>query len=595
VSAADAAGASYYSWQADSDPNVTGANTLFKLGTELLDPYARDIFFPDDFKLLGAAGQPPGQSALAVIPSQNPVETDWTGVPWPDHGADLLIYELHVGSFTKNPNSGVAAAHMGKYLGVIDKIPYLQQLGVTAVELMPIFCFDPSTAGWGYMPMSHFFPHPDYATAPENAIDEFKQMVRALHQANIEVILDVVFNHTAEGNALGPTYNLKAIDNTGYYLTTGQPPNDYPNYSGAGNAVNASTPITRRLILESLRYWVTEMHVDGFRFDLASVLARGADGKLDLPTPPVFAELAADPDLAATRFIAEPWDATNSAYLLGPSFPGLNWMQWNGRYRDNFRRFIKSDSGLVSSMMTGVYGSDDLFPGDAVNARQPFQSVNYVVSHDGYTLYDQVAYQGDGSQNSWNCGFEGDAGVPADVLALRQRQVRNFMTVLMMSNGTPMMRMGDEFLQTQNGNSNPYNLDDASVWLDWGKQVTYADFFRFTQQLIAFRNVHPAICRSRFWRDDVKWYGPNGDEDQSTDSHTLSYVIHGSSVGDTDIYVMVNTYWEDVNFTLQEPGPWTKMIDTNQASPNDIGIPVALAGPAVVVAARSVVVAVKGA
>jgi glycogen operon protein len=221
--------------------------------------------------------------------------------------------------------------------------------------------------------------------------------------------------------------------------------------------------------------------------------------------------------------------------------------------------------------------------------------VNYIVSHDGYTLYDQVAYQADSSQNSWNCGFEGDVGVSTDVLELRKRQARNFLTVLMMSNGTPMIRMGDEFLQTQNGNSNPYNLDDASVWLDWSKQTTNADFFRFTQQLIAFRNAHPGICRSRFWRGDVSWYGPNGGTDQSTDSHTLAYVIHGAALGDTDTYVMINTYWDDVNFTLREPGPWSRVIDTNQASPNDIGTPVPLAGPAVVVGARSVVVAIKSA
>jgi glycogen operon protein len=588
VSAADAAGARYYSLQADSDPNVTGANTLFRLGTELLDPYAREIFFPPGFTL----GGPVGQAALAVLPDPNAVPTDWTGVPWPINEANLLIYEMHVGHFTKNPNSGVAADRRGRYLGVIDKIPYLQDLGVTAVELMPVFCFDPNTAGWGYMPMSTFYPHPNYASAPDRALDEFKQMVRALHEAGIEVILDVVFNHTAEGNQLGPTYNLKAIDNTGYYLTTGRPPNAYPNYSGAGNAIDASTPITRRLILDSLRYWVTEMHVDGFRFDLAALLARNEDGSFDLSSPPIFAELAADPELADTRFIAEPWDA-GGGYLLGRSYPGLNWMQWNGQYRDTIRRFVRSDNDLVSTVMTRVYGSDDLFPGDAANARQPWQSVNYIVSHDGYTLYDQVAYTNDG-QLSWGCGFEGDAGVPANVLTLRKRQARNFLTVLMMSNGTPMIRMGDEVLQTQNGNDNPYGLDDATVWLDWSKQAANAAFYRFTKQLIAFRNSHPGICRARYWRSDVSWYGPNGAPDMSPTSHTLAYVIHGTSQGDTDIYVMINAYWQDVSFTLQEPGPWSRVIDTNRASPDDIGNPVPIAGPAVVIGARSVVVAIKG-
>jgi len=387
VSAAAAGKARYYSLQADSDPAVTGAGTLFTLGTELLDPYAREVFFPPNFRL----GGPPGQAALSVLPSQNPVTFDWGNAPWPLRGADLLIYELHVRGFTKNPNSGVSSDHAGTYLGVIDKIPYLQQLGITAVELMPVFCFDPLSGGsWGYMPISVFYPHPAYATAPERAVDEFRQMVRALHEAGIEVILDVVFNHTAEGNQQGPAYGLKALDNTGYYLTTGTPPRGYHDYSGCGNSLDASSPITRRLILDALRYWVSEMHVDGFRFDLAAVLARSPDGSFDLTTPPIFAELASDPELADTRFIAEPWDA-GGGYLIGRDFPGLNWMQWNDHYRGQLRGFVRGDMGLVPSVMTRLYGSDDLFPGDAVSARHPWQSVNYIVSHDGYTLYDQVA------------------------------------------------------------------------------------------------------------------------------------------------------------------------------------------------------------
>ena len=301
---------------------------------------------------------------------------------------------------------------------MIDKIPYLQKLGITAVELMPVFCFDPSSVGWGYMPISVFYPHPAYATAPGKAVDEFRQMVRALHVAGIEVILDVVFNHTAEGNQRGPTYGLKALDNPGYYLIAGSPPNAYRDYSGCGNSLDASTPVTRRLILDALRYWVTEMHVDGFRFDLAAVLARNPDGSFDLSSPPIFAELAADPQLADTRFIGEPWDAAGG-YLVGRGFPGLNWMQWNDHYRSDIRGFVKGDAGLVPSVMTRLYGSEDLFPGDAANARQPWQSVNYVVSHDGYTLYDQVAYNGDGKPTElelWHrrrCGRLGGYRRPA--------------------------------------------------------------------------------------------------------------------------------------------------------------------------------------
>jgi isoamylase len=591
VSAAAAGAAKYYALQADSDPSVTGAGTLFALATDLLDPYAREVFFPPNYLL----GGPPGQAALAVLPARNPAVFDWGDAPWPLHGADLLVYELHVRGFTQNPNSGVPTERAGKYLGVIDKIPYLQQLSVTAVELMPVFCFDsgPEAGGsWGYMPISMFYPHPAYASAPEQAVDEFRQMVRALHEAGIEVILDVVFNHTAEGNQQGPTFGLKALDNPGYYLTAGTPPNSYRDYSGTGNSLDASSAVTRRLIQDALRYWVSEMHVDGFRFDLAAVLARNPDGSLDLTNPPIFAELAADPELADTRFIAEPWDARDG-YLLGGDFPGLSWMQWNGRYRDDIRGFVRGDAGLVNSVITRVYGSDDLFPGDAANARQPWQSVNYIVSHDGYTLYDQVSYNGDGSQTSWNCGVEGAADVTADILALRRRQVRNFLTLLLMSNGTPMFRMGDEFLHTQDGNTNPYNIDNLSTWLDWSKASSNSDMLRFTRMLIAFRNSHPAICRSRFWRSDVSWYGPDGATDRSVLSRTFAYVSHGASVQDRDVYVMANMYWEDIAFTLQEPGPWNRVIDTGRVSPDDIGDPAPMPGPAVLVGARSVVVAMR--
>ena len=586
ITAAQAAGALYYALQADSDPAITGAGTLVALGTDLLDPYARQIHFPPGFQF-GVPGSPP---MLATLPSRTPEQFDWGTAPWPTHEADLIIYELHVRGFTNNPNSGVPPAHAGKYLGVIDKIPYLQHLGITAVELMPIFCFDPGSAGWGYMPINVFTPHPAYATDPANAVTEFRQMVKALHEAGIEVILDVVFNHTAEGNQLGPTFGLKALDNPGYYLTAGSPPSAYRDYSGCGNSLDASTPITRRLILDSLRYWVTEMHVDGFRFDLGSVLARNPDGSYDLTDPPIFAELAADPALADTRFIAEPWDTGGD--LIGASFPGLTWMQWNDHYRTTLRDFVRSTPGLVPDLATRLYGSDDLFPGDATHARQPWQSVNYIVSHDGYTLYDQVAYDND-DQKSWNCGWDGDTNLPPAILTLRRQQIRNFLTLLLLSNGTPMIRMGDEFMRTQNGNANPYNIDDITTWLDWSRADTNADLVRFTQKLIAFRNAHPAICRSRFWRGDVAWYGANGGPDYSPDSHSLAYVIHGASVGDRDITVIANAYWEDITFMLQEPGPWSRVIDTSQPSPNDITDPVPVAGSAILVAARSVQVLVS--
>jgi isoamylase len=610
IADAQTSGAAYYSLQATSDPNVTGAGALFANGKELLDPYALEVFLPPTFQLgsdVGKGGNA-GRAALGVLPPKAPVAFDWGSAPWPLRGGDLLVYELHVCGFTKNANSGVSPGRAGTYLGVIDKIPYLQQLGVTAVELLPVFCFDPNGPQyWGYMPLSFFYPHPAYATSPLTAKLEFQQMVKALHEAGIEVILDVVFNHTAEGGAAGSTYGLKALDNPSYYLLAGSPPNSYRDLSGTGNTLAAASKAMRQLLLDSLRYWVTEMHVDGFRFDLASVLARNADGSLNLTDPPIFAEIASDPELADIRMIAEPWDAADG-YLLGRSFPGMNWMQWNGRYRDTLKQFVRGDEGTVAQVVTRLYGSDDLFLGDVANSRHPYQSVNYVVSHDGFTLYDTVAYnekrnQANGENNtdgpsdniSWNCGFEGDVGVPADVLKLRKQQVKNFLTLLTMSNGTPMIRMGDEFLQTQGGNSNPWNQNNATSWLDWSRLAANPDIFRFAQMQITFRNAHPGICRSRFWREDVTWYGPNGGPDFSQSSHTLAYIVRGGSQGDKDIYVMCNMYWEPVTFQVQEGGNWNRIVDTSVESPNDIVAEPGVALPMLVgVQPRSIVVAVRG-
>ena len=590
VSAAEADGAAYYSLHATSDPAVTGQDTLFHAGKELLDPYAREIFFPPEFALASGCGPGanPGRAALGVLPPRLHVPFDWGGVTPPLRGADLVIYEMHVRGFTANPNSGVAPDRRGRYLGVIDKIPYLQSLGVTAVELMPVFTYEPHGENyWGYMPIGFFCPHPTYASSPELAANEFREMVKALHAAGIEVLLDVVFNHTAEEDRTGPTYGMKALDNTSYYLTTGAPPDFYTNLSGTGNTLDAASRPVRRLVLDSLRHWVRDLHVDGFRFDLASVFARNDDGSLNTQDPPIFAEIAADHELEDTRLIAEPWDAGDgSGYLLGRSFPGLNWMQWNGRFRDDVKHFVRGDSGFVSNMLTRVYGSDDLFPGDAHNARHPYQSINYVVSHDGFSLYDTCAYeakrnQANGSNNtdgpsdniSSGYGVDGDAGVSPEIMTLRHQQVKNFFVLLMLANGTPMFRMGDEFLQTQGGNSNPWNQDNPTSWLDWDRCAANQDFLTFVSRLIAFRNEHPSICRSRFWRGDVTWYGPTGPVDYSFDSHTFAYSLHGASQSDSDLYVMVNMYWEPVLFDLQEPGDWQLILDTSRAFPNDIHYP----------------------
>ncbi len=447
---------------------------------------------------------------------------------------------------------------------------------------MPIFQFEPDSENyWGYMPIGFFSPHCAYASSAMAAVTEFRTMVKALHAANIEVILDVVFNHTAEAGADGPCYGMKGIDNTTYYLTDGIPPHAYLDFSGTGNTLNAANRAVRKMVLDSLRFWVKEMHVDGFRFDLASVFARNSDGSLNMGVPPIFAAMAADPQLAGVRLIAEPWDA-GGAYQLGQNFPGQSWSQWNGKFRDDVRRFVRGEPGLVESIMRRIYGSDDLFPDDLHSARHPYQSVNYCASHDGFTLYDSVAYEqkhneANGANNldgpsenlSWNCGFEGDTGAPPAVLKLRRQQVKNFCALLMLSNGVPMFRMGDEFLQTQNGNSNPWNQDNATSWLDWDRLQSNQDIYRFFRLMIDFRKKH-SIARSRFWRDDVRWHGVAAEPDRLWESRSLAFFLRDPEQGNEDLYVMINMYWEDLRFQVQENGDWSRAIDTSADSPDDI-------------------------
>jgi glycogen operon protein len=316
------------------------------------------------------------------------------------------------------------------------------------------------------------------------------------------------------------------------------------------------------------------MHVDGFRFDLGAVFSRNDDGSVNLDNPAIFGDLADDADLAGVRMIAEPWDVGIGGYELGRKFPGISWRQWNDRFRGTLRSFVKGDPGCVPDLMTRLYGSADVFPDDLPDSCHPYQSLNYIASHDGLTLYDMVAYN---TAQSWNCGSGGDAdngeiGVAPEVIDLRKRQVKNFCALLLLSNGTPMFRMGDEILQTQNGQDNPYNVDDASVWMNWDRLKKHADVFRFFQGMIAFRKNHPSIGRATFWRDDVKWYGVGDSVDLSPDSRSLAYCLHGASQQDDDIYVMINAYWQPLDFTIQEgvPEDWKRVVDTSLPSPNDI-------------------------
>jgi len=455
---------------------------------------------------------------------------------------------------------------------------------VTVVELMPVFQRDPQEGDyWGYMPLNFFSPHAQYAGSHnlEQHL-EFKDMVKAFHEAGIGIVLDVVYNHTCEGDHRGPIYSYKGLGSESYYMMTSDPANPYANYSGTGNTLNFGKGHVRKMVMDSLRYWKKEMHIDGFRFDLASVFSRNADGSLNWGHAPIFAEIASDPELGRLRLIAEPWDT--GAYQLGRGFPGITWLQWNGRFRDDVRRFVKGDTGMVPDLMRRIYGSDDFFPDDRDDAYHAYQSVNYVTSHDGFTLYDLVSYNekhnwanGQNNQDgmndnySWNCGHEGDAGAPAEVLALRRKQVKNFFCLLMLSNGTPMFRAGDEFLNTQFGNNNPYNQDNITGWLDWSQLESNQDIFRFFKSMIGFRKSHPTLSRSRFWREDIVWYGTGAAADLSPDSHSLSFCLHGASQNDQDIYVMINAYWKALEFQIQEgtASEWTRIADTSLPTPND--------------------------
>jgi len=610
IKEAELNGAVYYAYRVDGPTGVEPSElSSFDRDKILLDPFAKGVFFPPQFSRAAAKakGDNSGKAPLGLL-FRDHAPFDWRDERSPRHYSDAIVYEMHVKGFTASETSGLKESQRGTFAGVIEKIPYLKELGVTIVELMPVHQFDSQEGDyWGYMTLSFFSPHQSYASDPLNAVTEFRQMVKALHAADIEVILDVVYNHTTEGDHRGPIYSFKGIDNASFYLLTGDPNRPYANYSGTGNTLNCTDPCIRNLILDSLRYWVTEMHVDGFRFDLASILTRSADGSIDWNDPPLLSAIRTDPVLNGVRLIAEPWDA-GGAYQLGTSFPGMFWHQWNGMFRDDIRRFVRGDAGTVPSVMRRLYGSDDLFPDRIEEARRPFYSINYVVSHDGFTLYDLVSYNEphneanghantDGPQNnfSWNCGWEGDKGAPANVIALRKQQAKNFFCLLMLANGMPMFAAGDEFLHTQGGNSNPYNQDNATTWLDWSRLQEHADIFRFVKLMIAFRKAHPTICRSVFWRDDIRWYGVNSAADLSFHSQTLAYYLNGASVQDADLYVMINGFAEPLSFTICDGfrKPWMRVVDTSLASPDDICLPdseVQVQGSKYTVQARSIVV-----
>lgn len=578
-----APGARYYAWRV-AGPSDAGQGHRFDAEKVLLDPFAGAVHFPKEFSRDAASKPGPndGRAPLGVLPRRTQ-PFDWSGTQRPRHTHDTVVYELHVKGFTARANSGVTPGKRGTFSGLVEKIPYLKELGITVVELLPVHQFDPQEGNyWGYMTLNFFAPHAGYTV--EEPQREFQEMVRAFHEAGIEVWLDVVYNHSAEGDQNGPTYSMRGVDNTSFYLV--QPDGFYRNDSGCGNTTRCAHPIFRALVLRSLRHWAGTMGVDGFRFDLASVFARDLHGNVDSGMPAVIHEIGAVAAQYNVHLIAEAWDI--GAYLLGRGFPGLTWRQWNGQFRDDLRSFVKGDAGKVGALMARLYGSSDLFPDTGADVYRPFQSVNFLTAHDGFCLYDLVAYNqkhndanghknadGCDSNLSWNCGHEGDDGAPPEVLALRRRQVKNFFALLMLANGTPMFCAGDEFLNTQRGNNNPYNQDNETTWLNWDLLEPNHDVFRFFQRMIAFRKSRRMLGRGRFWREDVRWYGAAGEPDLTHESRCLAWRLRGDAFEETDLYGMVNAYHQPVTFRIQEgaAADWQRAVDTSLASPHDIADP----------------------
>lgn len=568
-----AANAHYYGYRVSGPPDPARGQR-FDSDKVLLDPYATAVFFPPQHSRAAACGlgSNAGRAPLGVLPERRAPPAA-VPAPAPRHAHDLVIYELHVRGFTRRENSGVADRARGTFAGIVAKIPYLQELGVTAVELLPVHQFDPQEGNyWGYMTLNFFAPHAGYAQdgTSESAIAEFRGMIDALHKAGIEVFLDVVYNHTTEMGALGPTYSFRGIDNSSYYALDPADMNTYVNYSACGNDLRTAHPVVRRLVIDSLRYWAREMGVDGFRFDLASIFARGDNGDLNLEDPPIISEISSDEDLADVRLIAEPWQGqAGSGYLMGRAFPGRSWRQWNDHFRDQTREFAKGGENLVPAMMTRLYGSTDLFPDDKVDAFRPYQSVNYVDCHDGLNLCDLVSFTNE-RQRSWDCGYRGVDGAPPEVADLRRRQVKNYCCLLMLSNGTPMFVAGDEFMNTQRGNDNPWNEDNETTWLDWSLTESNQEILRFFRMMIAFRKAHPSIGRSTGWGIDVSWHGIGVLPDLSPASRSIAFYLRGTTVNDTDLYVMINAYWESLTFDIQATGDWRRLVDTALISPSDI-------------------------
>jgi len=562
----------------------------------LLDPYGRAVAVPKQYSRI-AASKPGDNCATAMKSVVVDVHAyDWEGdVPLKQPSVRTIVYEMHVRGFTRHPSSGLPQEKRGTYAGLIEKIPYLKDLGITAVELLPVYQFDEQDCPpgrvnyWGYAPVSFFAPHQSYSSRqdPLGPVDEFRDMVKALHRAGIEVILDVVYNHTAEGSQEGPTLCYRGLENGAYYILE-EDRTFYSNYTGTGNTLNANQPIVRRLIMDSLRYWVEEMHVDGFRFDLASILSRDEAGH-PLQNPPILWDIESDPFLAGTKLIAEAWDAAG-LYQVG-SFIGDSWKEWNGRFRDDARDFFRGEDGSVGRFADRLIGSPEIY---GHKEREPEQSVNFVTCHDGFTLNDLVSYNGkhneangednrDGANDnkSWNCGVEGPTDDPL-VERLRNRQVKNYLTVTLLSVGMPMILMGDEVRRTQQGNNNAYCLDDETNWFDWRLVAKHADVHRFVTLLNERRLLRDVeherqrVSLTQLIRQANKaWHGVMLHQpDWGTHSRSIAFTVEMRKEGFL-VHFILNAYWEPLVFEIPPVGngggnTWHRWIDTALDSPQDI-------------------------
>ena len=592
-----------YTWKVDGPDNGEPGHR-FDPAVELLDPWARgvsDVLWERKYNRDSVQEKGVNAMRAMVLPVNS---YDWEGdTPLQQRSEKEIIYELHVGGFTRHPSADVA--HPGTFSAIIEKVAYLQDLGVTAVELLPVMAFDeqdlPDNARdiglqnyWGYATHSFFSPHPGYCVDPlsANPRNEFRDMVKALHLAGIAVILDVAFNHTAEGGSDGPNMNFKGFMNRGFYHLEDHDSSLYKNYSGCGNTVNCNHPLVARFITQALEYWVKEFHVDGFRFDLASILARGEDGAPMYHAPVVW-NIEFSDILAHTRLIAEAWDA-GGLYQVG-GFPGFRWAEWNGRYRDLVRQFVKGDPGLVPEMATRLTGSSDLYQS---SGRLPINSVNFVTCHDGFTLYDLVSYNekhnlangegnrdGDNHNHSRNYGAEGKTDDPA-INALRLKQVKNFMAILMLSQGVPMILAGDEVLRSQQGNNNCYCQDNALSWFDWNLLEKNKEMFCFTRGMIHLRKRHPCLMQRQFLTgavsasdslQDITWHGQQLNEPLwgKTLSRVLACTISRIEDEEEDLHIVFNMSGDELSMELPEleGRTWYLAVDTACSLSLDVVVP----------------------